>query len=162
MNVFISYSVADTDLVGMVAKQIKEKACVRYWDVSKEPGKETWPTIFSWIDSADLVLVLITDKTMQRAFSVGQEVGHAKKGGKQIIPLVTKDVTSADLGCLAGITYIPLDTTNPGDALKAVQDELEKLKQEALLRKELEEQKQKQGIFVLACLALLLFVFSKK
>ena len=162
MNVFISYSVADTDLVATVANQIKEQACVNYWDVSKAPGKEIWPTIFSWIDAADLVLVLITDKTMQRAFSVGQEVGHAKKGGKQIIPLVTKEVTSTDLGCLSGITYIPLDTTNPGAALKAVQKELENLKAETHRLKELEEQKQKQGIFVLACLALLAFVFSKK
>jgi len=162
MNVFISYSVADTALVSKVAEQIKSKASVNYWDLSKAPGKETWPTIFSWIDMADLVLVLITDKTMCRAFSVGQEVGHAKKGGKQIIPLVTKDVASADLGCLAGITYIPLDTTNPSAALRAVQGELEKLEMETLVRKGLEEQKQKQTVFVLAGLALLLFVLNKK
>ncbi len=162
MNVFISYSVADTTLVKTVAEHIKEKATPKYWDKSKEPGKEIWPTIFGWIDSSDLVLVLITDKTMQRAFSVGQEVGHAKKAGKQIIPLVTKDVPSSELGFLSGITYIPLDTGNPRDALQAVIEELEKLNREATRRKELAEQQKKQAIFFLACLAVLLFIFSKE
>ena len=162
MNVFISYSVADTDLVATVANQIKDKANVRYWNVSKAPGKEIWPTIFSWIDTADLVLVLITDKTMKRGLSVGQEIGHAKKGGKQIIPLVAKDVDNADLGCLSGIIYIPLDVENLGDAIKAVIKELEKIQWEAQQLKEQTEQKQKEGVFLLACLAFLLFIFNKK
>ena len=110
MNVFISYSVTDTALVGTVATRIKDLAQVKYWDKSKEPGKEAWPTIFSWIDSADLVLVLITGNTLARAFSVGQEIGHAKKGRKQIIPVVAKGIPSAELGCLSGITFIDLDS----------------------------------------------------
>lgn len=56
MNVFISYSVEDTALVRSVADHVKQKANVAYWDKSKEPGKEVWPTIFGWIDRADLVL----------------------------------------------------------------------------------------------------------
>jgi hypothetical protein len=161
MNVFISYSVEDTELVRSVADRVKHKARASYWDQSKEPGKEVWPTIFSWIDAADLVLVLITDKTIGRAFSVGQEVGHAKKSGKQIIPLVAKSVPSTELGFLSGITYIPLDTGNPTAALQTLQAEVERLDREAKLRQLLEEQKKKEGIVVLAGLALLLFLLSK-
>ena len=166
MNVFISYSVGDTELVQIVANSIKHKAAViNYWDKSKEPGKEVWPTIYGWIDTADLVLVLITDKTIARALSVGQEIGHAKKANKQIIPLVAKNVPSSELGFLAGITYIPLDTVNPAGALQSLQAELEKLEQESLRRqqltRELEAQKKKEGIVVLAGLALLVFILSK-
>ncbi len=165
MNVFISYSVRDTDLVRAVAHSIKGKAKVSYWDESREPGKEVWQTIFTWIDAADLVLVLITDKTIGRAFSVGQEVGHAKKGNKQIIPLVAKEVPSSELGFLSGITYIPLDTGNPSAALQALQAELVKLEEQALLQQVLQqaflEQQKQQRVIVLAGLALLLFLFSK-
>src|SRR5260221_11160320 len=98
MNVFISYSVGDTQLVRMVAEHIRSKANVTYWDQSQEPGKETWPAIFGWIDSAELVLVIITENTLSRAFAVGQEVGHARKANKQIIPLVAKEVKSSEIG----------------------------------------------------------------
>lgn len=161
MNVFISYCVADTDLVDIVASHIKDRADVKYWKQSNEPGKEVWPTILGWIDAADLVLVLVTDKTMRRAFSVGQEVGHAKKGGKQIIPLVTKDVPTSELGFLAGITYISLDITNPATALKSVQEELQKLQNAAKAQLQIKQEKE-QGIFILACFAVLLFLLSKE
>ncbi|HZR19101.1 MAG TPA: toll/interleukin-1 receptor domain-containing protein [Verrucomicrobiae bacterium] len=166
MNVFISYSVSDTQLVRTVADHIKAKANVTYWDQSKEPGKETWPTIFSWIDAAELVLVLITENTLSRAFSVGQEVGHARKANKPIIPLVAKGVKSSELGFLAGITYVQLDTRNPSAAIQALQQQLDKLKQQALLRQQqlqaLKDQENRQGIAILALLALLLFFLSKE
>jgi hypothetical protein len=153
MNVFISYSVGDLDLVRTVANQIGGKAKAFYWDKSKEPGKEVWPTIFSWIDASELVLVLITDKTIARAFAVGQEVGHAKKGKKQIIPLVAKEVPTSELGFLSGITYIPLDIANPTNALQTLQGELEKV--------QVRKQKQTEGVVVLAGLALILFLLSQ-
>lgn len=166
MKVFISYSVSDTALVRTVAEHIKAKATVTYWDQSKEPGKEIWPTIFGWIDAAELVLVLITENTLSRALSVGQEVGHARKANKPIIPLVAKGVGSSELGFLAGITYVQLDTTDPSAAIHALQQQLDKLKQQALLRhQQLQAQKElesRQGIAILALLALLLFVLGKE
>ena len=165
MKVFISYSVGDTELVRNVADSIKNKATVCFWDESQQPGKEVWATIHGWIDAADLVLVLITDKTITRALSVGLEVGHAKKGNKRIIPLVAKDVPNAELGFLSGITYIPLDTQNPTTALQTLQAEIEKLDHEArrceLAKRAQAEQSKKQGIVVIAGIALLLAMFSK-
>jgi TIR domain len=164
MNVFISYSVSDTQLVRTVADHIKSKANVTYWDQSKEPGKETWPTIFGWIDAAELVL--ITENTLSRALSVGQEVAHARKANKPIIPLVAKGVKSSELGFLAGITYVQLDTTDPSAAIQALQQQLDKLKQQAIVRHQqiqaLKEQQNRQGIAILALLALRLFFLSKE
>lgn len=165
MNVFISYSVNDTELVRTVADKIKSKATVNYWNESQQPGKEVWPTIFSWIDAANLVLVLITDKTIARALAVGQELGHAKKGNKQIIPLVAKNIPCTELGFLAGITYIPLDTENPAGALQTLQAEVDKLDQEVRNRQhaiQMQEKQKKEGIIVLAGLALLVFLLSKE
>ena len=78
MRLFISYSTGDLEIVDQIADALRPHAEVFYWDKDKEPGKDTWQTIFRWIDSADLVIAVITDKTVARAMSVGQEIGHAK------------------------------------------------------------------------------------
>ncbi len=121
MKVFISYSTNDFTLVSRIADHIRPHSEVLYWDNNKVPGKEAWPLIFSWIDKSDLVLVVITDNTISRAMSVGQEVGHAKAKQKMIIPIVTPNVSETDLGFLSGIIYQRIEHDNPGPALQAVE-----------------------------------------
>jgi hypothetical protein len=122
MNVFISYSVHDTGLVMLLASQLGLQGhSVNWWSHSKEPGKEVWPQIFGWIDQADLVLAVITDRTVGRAMSVGHEVGHAKAKGKMIIPLVSHDVDNRELGFLSSITQIRFDPRNPWPAIMELQ-----------------------------------------
>lgn len=129
MNVFISYSVADVDLLRRVAQVIAaggdKPLC---WDTSKTPGHEVWPSIFGWIDASDLAIVIITDQTVARAMSVGQEVGHARAKGKPIVPLVAAGVRPEDLGCLNGVIYQPISRENTSDALAAVQRVLDGMK----------------------------------
>jgi hypothetical protein len=108
MRLFISYSTDDLDTVKELARSLKPHAEVFYWDKSKEPGTSAWDKIFSWIDIADLVVAIITDKTVSRAMAVGQEIGRARAKKKTIVPLVAPGVKDADLGCLDGITYITL------------------------------------------------------
>lgn len=79
-----------------------------------------WDQIFSWIDLSDLVIVLITGNTITRGISVGNEVGHAKAKNKTIIPLVSLDVPTSELGFLSGITYQPIDPANPNVALEEI------------------------------------------
>lgn len=121
MKVFISYSTDDIKLVHQIANYIKPHAEVFYWHNSKVPGQESWPSIFQWIDESDIVLAVITDKTVSRAMSVGQEIGHSKAKCKTIIPMVSPDVQNSDLGCLSGITYQPILRDNPGPALKVIE-----------------------------------------
>jgi hypothetical protein len=119
MNIFISYSTQDVQTVKQLADELTKYGSVFYWDVSKVPGQESWPTIFQWIDSADLVFVVITGNTVHRAMSVGQEVGRAKAKDRMIVPLVAREVPTSELGFLSGITYQPIDVWNPKPAIDA-------------------------------------------
>lgn len=105
MRVFISYSGKDLDLVEYLADALDEIVDVDYWDTARNLGDPDWDQIYEWIEESDLVLVLITDRTVQRAMAVGNEVGHARAHGKTIIPLVAEGVRSNDLGCLRGVTF---------------------------------------------------------
>lgn len=147
MNIFISYSVADLQLVNSIAGYISRHASVRYWDKSKEPGREAWPLIFQWIDQSDLVIAVITDNTVRRAMSVGQELGRAKTMQKFIIPLVTGNVKSSDLGFLSGIVYERIDPRNLTPALLSAE--------RAILQRKQQLEAQKMVFVVGGILALL-------
>ena len=123
MKVFISYSTDDQKLVNQLAKEIEPHAEVRYWDKSKELGEEAWKSIFKWIDESDTVIAVITDKTVERAMSVGQEIGHAKSKSKRIVPLVAEGIPSSSLGCISGLTY---ETLSPKNLVPTI-DRLKKL-----------------------------------
>jgi len=120
VKLFISYSTGDLEIVEQIANFLPSDIDVKFWDKDKEPGEEVWPTIFSWIDSADIVIAVITDVTVARAMSVGQEIGHARAIGKKIIPLVLDTVPSTELGFLSGITYVPFSRDNLFEAIEDV------------------------------------------
>ena len=127
MKVFISYSTDDISLVKQIADQIRPYAEVFYWDKSQEPGKHAWNQIFGWIDDCDAVVTVITDKTVARGLSVGQEVGHAKARQKIIFPLVAQDVPATELGCLHEVTYLRIERNNPIPAMQAVAQSVAKV-----------------------------------
>lgn len=123
LTVFISYSVADRDVLLRVCDVLKAAGCrLLCWNESKEPGEEVWPSIHRWIDECDLVLAIITDSTVKRAMSVGQEIGHAVARGKRVVPLVMKGIPASDLGCLAGIIHQPFDPEHLEPALRSISE----------------------------------------
>lgn len=154
MNVFISYSAEDLALVRWIGHQIKPHAEVFYWDNSKQPGKDAWQTIFSWIDQSDLVLAVITDSAVSRAMAVGQEIGRAKAQGKTVIPVVTPNVPSSELGCLSGTTYQKIDPENPGVALNAIK--------QVILAKKQSLENQKTMLFLVGGVLALFLLTSKE
>ena len=122
MKIFVSYSVGDTSLVAMIVSYLRLQGhSVDWWHQSRLPGKETWPQIYGWIDSADLVLAVITDNTVARAMAVGNEVGRAKAKSKMIIPLVAQSVQTSDLGCLSDLVQIRFNPQNPWPAILELQ-----------------------------------------
>jgi len=121
VNIFISYSMKDRELVEKLAEEVRPQATPVYWDKDKEPGQEAWPMITDWIEKADLIVAVITDRAVSRAMAVGNEIGIAKEKGKIIIPLVGAGVDDKDLGCLQGVVHQRVDTDNPGEAIQAVQ-----------------------------------------
>lgn len=64
------------------------------------------------------MIAVITDKTVNRAMSVGQEIGRAKAKDKRIVPLVAEDVPSSQLGCISGLTY---DTLSPRNLVPTIE-----------------------------------------
>jgi TIR domain len=153
MKVFISYSTDDVQMVNQIAYQLRPHTEVFYWNTSKVPGQEAWPSIFQWIDQCDLVLAVITDSTVSRAMSVGQEIGRAKAMKKIIVPLVAPEVPNSELGCLSGVTYERLDHHNPGPALENIKKVVLAYKQQ------LEAQ---QAMFVIGGVVALILLASSK
>lgn len=117
MKVFISYSVNDLRLVEFISRQIQPHAEAVYWSRDRIPGHDAWATIFRWIDASDCVIAVLTGNVLERGESVHQEVGYAKGKGKMVIPLVGPGVPRDRLGCLHGITYLPLDRERFPEAL---------------------------------------------
>ena len=146
----ISYSTSDLSIVHELANRIKPFAEVYYWARNNLPGQEAWPTIFNWIDNSDLVITLITDNTVRRAMAVGQELGRAKTKGKTIIPIVSSRVPTSELGFLAGVTYQPIEVTNPQPAI----DQVSRIVHAYKIEKE--EREKQLLVFVILVAALIL------
>lgn len=156
MKVFISYSVDNRGFVGDVAREISPLAEVKYWDQSKEPGEGNWKSIHQWIDECDAMLVVITDKVVNRAMSVGQEIGRARAKEKFIIPLVEEGIPASALGCLSGVTYETIPKINPASALDRVRALIEKRKVKV------DEDNNVGALALIGLIAVVLIVFSKK
>jgi hypothetical protein len=152
MRLFISYSTGDLEIVNQIADALRPHTEVFYWDKDKEPGTVAWQTIFGWIDTADMVLAVITDETVKRGISVGQEIGRAITKGKNIVPLVSGEVPSSELGCLHGVTYIPLRAGRLDEALQSIRKSILATKQ----RKE----EQKRSLLWLGGIAAFLYLAS--
>jgi hypothetical protein len=133
MRVFISYSGKDLDLVEFLASSLGPKVGVDYWDASRSLGLPDWGQIHNWIEEADLVIVLITDATVQRAMAVGNEVGHAKAHNKPIIPLVASTIDPTDLGCLGGVTYQRFSGETFQQAVQLVAQEVEQRRKQGAI-----------------------------
>lgn len=154
MKVFISYSTEDFEVVRKLANAITSLARVYYWDKDKKLGSDAWSTIFDWIDGADFVIAVITDSTVSRAMSVGQEVGHAKARKKVIIPLVGEGVHKNELGCLEGVTYEVFIKNNLDHAITKVKQQIE----DTIKQKE----DQKKALILLGCFIAILFISSQE
>lgn len=111
MNVFFSYSTEDTAVVKLLAAALHSQPNVdevHWWDGSNVPGEELWKSIFRWIDDSTIVIAVITGNTLERAMSVGNEVGYAKAKKKRIVAFVAPEIENANLGCLSPDIRIPL------------------------------------------------------
>ena len=57
LSVFISYSVHDGAIVDGINAQLQPHAHTLFWAQNNVPGQDAWATIYSWIDTADMVVV---------------------------------------------------------------------------------------------------------
>lgn len=115
-NVFFSHSSKDAVWVGHLAEQAKACGVDVYLaehDVSV--GDQLSTKVRQAIGRSNAVMVLITPNSWQSPF-VLHEIGAAVNAGKFVIPVVTPDAASLDMGFLQGLEYIALDPDAPQDA----------------------------------------------
>ena len=154
MKVFISYSTGDTETVRQFVNAIEKKNhTVYWWSESQEPGKDAWRTIFEWIRRANIVLAVITDKTIARAMAVGNEIGYARAKVKRIVPILAAGIAAESIGCLIGKTAIKLDGHSIEGSIEKVLD--------AIDAKEAEDRKATRDL-LLAGVAVLLLATGKQ
>lgn len=133
MNVFISYSVEDIELVRQVTNRLRDSVDnILWWDERKDLGEDSWSTINKWVDQSEIVLAIITDHGIHRGMAIGNEIGYAKAKDKIIIPLIGPKVESKDLGCLHGVTYQRIDRDNPDAAIFVVKKKIEEIKEKKI------------------------------
>lgn len=140
----------------MLAEHVKRFVDnVYYWDKNQQPGQDSWHSIYNWIDRSDIVIAVMTDRTVSRAMSVGNEIGYAKKADKIIVPLVSHKVKETDLGCLKGITYVRIDQRDMNPALNTIKRYISSLK--AKQQKDLQ-----RALLIIGGILLIMFLMSKK
>jgi hypothetical protein len=170
VRIFISYSVQDTSLIRQFADGLKSEngvSQVHWWEDSKRLGQEAWPQIFSWIDEADLVLVIVTGNVLSRAMAGGNEVGRAKAKGKYIIPLVSKvtgwrwllqklgfkvGISTADLGCLGDLVHVRISEHDPKAGIEKIKLELTQLVSARQLQLVSAQQDAEQALLIIGVL----------
>ena len=151
IKVFISYSVDDRGIVQRIAAELQPHAEPVFWDQNKLLGEDAWRTIFGWIDAADCIIAVITDKVVGRGESVNQEIGYAKAKGKMVIPVVLCTVEKNRLGCLNGITYVEFDGENLPPTIDALNQRLAAMDQ---------NKQRQQGLAILVVAVLVLLAIS--
>jgi hypothetical protein len=128
LKVFISYSSHDYEFVNQISNFLSDELSVYFWDKDKIPGEQDWPQIEQNLKNSDVVVVIISQSTIEKGFTVGQEVGRALELKKKLIPLVDKKIESQALGMLKNITPICFDSENPKQSLVPLNEALKSIK----------------------------------
>jgi nucleoside 2-deoxyribosyltransferase len=150
-KVFISHSTQDRGIVISLANLLTKlgiETFVAEWYFN--PGERIDKKVFSQIDQADCVIVLLTRNGLRTNW-IHQEIGYAIKSGKPIIPLVEKGVEHEDLAALQGKEYIEYNPLQPQQALIKASTYVKSLK----LKK---EEREKLLLVASGILALLLLL----
>ena len=95
-KVFISYSRKDIEFAKRLTAEL-QKSDLDFW-IDWEgipPTVDWWKEIERGIEEADIFLFLISPDSA-RSRICGQEVEHAVKNGKRLIPLIVRDVNADD------------------------------------------------------------------
>lgn len=117
-RLFVSHGFRDTLILERLRSSFSQPGIQLYVAEADPRYGESLPKkIEKAIDSADAVLVVMTKQASESA-SVNQEIGYAKKAGKQIIALVEQGASIGVL--LQGIEYLLFSIDKLADAAERV------------------------------------------
>ncbi len=108
MQIFLSHSSADSDLVAQVKAAVGSLAAVYCTEDDVQAGVNAHSKIQAQIRKSDLMIVLLSHNGGRLSLPTsGDRLRQERR--KLIIPVVSTDVSARSLGMLEGIEYIQLD-----------------------------------------------------
>lgn len=111
-RVFLSYNTPD-EMAVVWRLQTLAAASGLQLDVPNATQRSDWVTVTKMIDSADSVIVFLTEKATGQ---VKKELSHALKQNKPVVPIVESGTSTAPIKALlehSGVPVFDLDPRNP-------------------------------------------------
>jgi len=110
-RVFLSYNSPD-EMAVVWRLQTLAAASGLHLDVPNVMQRSDWPTIAQMIDSADAVIVFLTDKATQQ---VRKELSYALTKNIPVIPIVERGAVTAPVQTILRNKDVPVFTMEPGN-----------------------------------------------
>src|SRR5437763_466797 len=96
VKIFYSYSPADAQLRRALANQLHHRHIEHLYDRLVQPGMEREEEIDNYLDTADIILLLISPDFMSSEYNFGRVVKRAleryRKKEARVIPIVLRPV----------------------------------------------------------------------
>jgi hypothetical protein len=149
---FLSHSMQDVPEVDKIREAVAALGVEVYLaENDPKPGVNLAAKVTDAIKASDAVVVLLTETAAASPW-VQQEIGAAKAAGKLIVPIVQEGVATG-MGVLAGLEWIPVDFASPAEAMATVSTALE-----PLVRKHIEQQREREFLLALGAVAVILLI----
>lgn len=117
MNIFISHSLADKELLKSIESNLKPHGLTLFIAEHFEDVEKTiTEKIESMINNCHLALILLTENGYNSHF-VQQEIGYIRSKGKPYLQIVQKGFQNKIKGFNYGKGYILIDPSNPTAAI---------------------------------------------
>ena len=96
-HIFVSYSRKDIDYAGKIVQALAENKLDTWIDWEGiPPTVDWWQEIEKGIEEADIFLFFLSPDSVKSKVC-NQEIAHAVKNGKRLIPIVVRDITSDEV-----------------------------------------------------------------
>src|SRR5919108_2736649 len=96
-HIFVSYSRKDLDFAGKIVQALAENKLDTWVDWKGiPPTVDWWKEIEKGIEEADIFLFFLSPDSVKSKVC-NQEIAHAVKNGKRLIPIVVRDITSEEV-----------------------------------------------------------------
>jgi hypothetical protein len=128
-QVFISHSTKDHEPVSYVRDLIEAQGLRAYLaEHDPQPGRHLSDKVRANIESADAVIVLLTEMSIDSRF-VHQEIGAARMANRLIVPLVHPKLLGENLAVLNGSEFLVFDPADLAASTPDLVAELRRLSQ---------------------------------
>lgn len=116
-NIFIIYAREDSDylkeLLGQLRPLVNAKRINVWSDLEINPGMEWEKEIIQRLDTADIILLLVSSSYFNSAYihevEIKYALGRHEKGAAKVIPIIVRPVTFSDDPIISRLQVLPTD-----------------------------------------------------